>query len=65
MFKSKFLWLNLIALVVLVITYLIDNDLFPQFTTWFGLALVVLNAIAGMLQTQTISKLKSKLSNPK
>ncbi len=61
MFKSKFFWLNVIALLILVIQYFINNNAFPEYVGWEGLALVVLNAIAGMIQSQQVAKLKAQL----
>jgi hypothetical protein len=60
-FKSKFFWLNLIALVLLVINYFIENGMFPNFLTWWGLAVVILNAIAGMIQNTQLMKAKNEL----
>lgn len=60
-FKSKFFWLNLIAVLVLVIQYFITNEMFPAWAAYFSLAVVILNAIAGMLQSQQMTTLKLKL----
>jgi hypothetical protein len=60
-FKSKFFYLNLIAVAVLVIQYVITNQLFPAWAGYFSLAVVILNAIAGMIQGQQIANLKAKL----
>ena len=58
--KSRFFWLNLIAIVLLVIQYFIQNEMFPQWVAWEGLVIVVLNAIAGMIQNQQVVTLKQK-----
>ena len=57
--KSRFFWLNLLAICVLIIQYFINNQMFPSYIGWEGLALVVLNAIAGMLQSNTVTLLKN------
>jgi hypothetical protein len=59
--KSKFFWLNLIAILVLVIQYFITNEMFPAWAAYLSLAVVVLNAVAGMLQGNQVAKLKIKL----
>ena len=60
-FKSGALWLNLIAILLLVLQYTMTN--FNQaWVVYEGLAVVVLNAIAGMIQSQTLIKTKAKLA---
>ena len=60
-FSSKFFWLNLIAIVILVIQYFINNQILVSYVAYEGLAIVVLNAIAGILQTQQVKNLKKQL----
>jgi membrane protein YdbS with pleckstrin-like domain len=60
MLKSKFFWLNLIALAILIVQYFVTNQMFTQWLAWEGLAIVVLNAIAGMIQTQQVVELKAQ-----
>jgi hypothetical protein len=59
--NSKALWLNAIAIASLIVTYFINNHMFAQYILWEGLAYSVLNAIALMIQTQKIAKLKAAL----
>ena len=58
--KSKFFWLNVIAIIILIVQYFIQNQTFPQWVAFEGLAIVVLNAIAGMIQGQQIATMKAK-----
>jgi uncharacterized membrane protein YjfL (UPF0719 family) len=60
--KSKFFWLNLIAIIIMIIQYLIDNNSLPDYAKWEVLGIVILNAIAGMIQSAEVAKLKAKLS---
>ena len=60
-FSSKFFWLNLIAIVILVIQYFINNQILVSYVAYEGLAIVVLNALAGILQTQQVKNLKKQL----
>jgi len=60
--KSKFFWLNIIALVILTVQYTMKFSMLPD--SWLpleGLVLVLLNAIAGMLQSQQLSKAKAEI----
>ena len=59
--KSKALRLNVIAIVVMVIQYLINNQVYPAYLGLEGLAVIVLDAIANILQSQTVKTLKAKL----
>ena len=59
--KSKFFYLNLIALLVLALQYIIQNNMFRQYLAYEGLAVVLLNALAGMIQGQQVTKLKTSL----
>jgi flagellar motor component MotA len=59
--KSRFFWLNLIAIIILIVQYLIDNNSLPDYAKWEALFIVVLNAIAGMIQSNEVAKLKAKL----
>ena len=62
--KSKFFYLNLIAILLLVIQYSINNNLAPaKFVPYETLAVIVLNAIAGMIQSQQVAKLKVRVKN--
>jgi uncharacterized membrane protein len=58
-FKSKALWLNVIAIILLVLQYSISN-FSKGWVVYEGLAVVVLNAIAGMIQSSTVTKLKKE-----
>jgi hypothetical protein len=61
--KSRFFWLNLIAILILVITFAVDNSLFTgMWVSIAGLIIVVLNAIVGMIKSQEVKALKAKLS---
>ena len=62
MLKSKFFWLNLIAIAVLIIQQLINNNLLPQYGVYEGIAIAVLNAVAGMIQGQQVTMMKAKLA---
>ncbi|MGA2669805.1 MAG: hypothetical protein ABSF21_00050 [Dehalococcoidia bacterium] len=59
--KAKFFYLNLIALVILAVQYFISNQMFTQYLAWEGLIVVLLNAIAGMIQGNQVAKLKKNL----
>ena len=59
--KSKFFWLNLIAVLALVVQQVIDKNLLPQWGTLEGIVLVVLNAVAGILQGQQVYQLKKSV----
>jgi len=59
--KSKFFWLNVIAIVIATIQYFIDNQMFVEWIKWEALIVVILNMIAGMIQATTVSKLKAIL----
>jgi hypothetical protein len=61
-YTSKWFYLNLIAVVTLIVTYFINNQMFPNLLGWFGLVIVILNAIAGMIQSQQLYKLKKLLN---
>ena len=58
-FKSKAIWLNLIAIILLVLQYSISN-FSKGWVVYEGLAVIVLNAIAGMIQNSTVTKLKKE-----
>jgi small basic protein len=60
-YTSKWLWLNVIAIVILILQYTMDNSLVPAaWVPYESLAVVVLNAIAGILQSNAVRKLKSQ-----
>ena len=63
--RSKFFWLNLIAVLVLIIQQIIDNNLLPQYGVYEAIAISVLNAIAGMIQGQQVAGLKATLKKLK
>ena len=70
--KSKFFWLNLIAILALIIQQLINNNLLPQYGVYEGIAIAVLNAIAGMIQgnnlmqtKKTLTAYRNKMNQPK
>jgi len=58
-FKSKAFWLNVFAIILLVLQYSISN-FSKDWVVYEGLAVVVLNAIAGMIQSSTVTKLKKE-----
>ncbi len=58
--KSKFFWLNVIAILLAIIQYFTDNKMFTSWAPWEGLAVVILNMIAGMIQGNTVKKLKKE-----
>jgi len=60
-YKSKWFWLNVIAVVLAVIQYFISNEMFVNLLPWFGLVVVILNMIVGMLQSVQLQKLKKQL----
>lgn len=59
--KSKWFWLDLIALIVAAVQYL---GQWPGNTAvwlfWEGLVLVILNMIAGMIQSAQVATLRAK-----
>ena len=57
-YKSKWLLLNIIAVALAIIGYFFSNNMFTSALPWFGLAVVILNMIAGMIQGNTVSGLK-------
>lgn len=60
--KSKIFWLNLIALVILVLQYAIDNNLVPaEWVPIEALIVVVLNAIANMITSNQVTGLRAKV----
>lgn len=61
LFKSKWFWLNLIAIIMLIIQFVIDNQMIAKYAQWEALAIVVLNAISGMIQANQVVKLKARL----
>ncbi len=67
--KSKFFWLNLIAILIEVAQYCITSSLFPEYTvlitTIIGFLTVISNAIAGMVQSSQVTQLKSQLKQLK
>jgi hypothetical protein len=61
-YQQKALWLNVIAVIVLILQYLLNLPTNPAtWVVWEGLAVIVLNAIAGMIQGQQVYTLKAKL----
>ena len=62
-YKSKFFWLNLIAIALAIIQYFVNNEMFVDLIPWFGLAVVILNMVAGMIQGNALMKTKSALAN--
>ena len=70
--KSKAFWLNIIAITLAVIGYFADKGMFPNWAPWFGLLVVVLNMVSGMIQSNTVTKLrkentqyKNRMNQPK
>jgi hypothetical protein len=51
MLKSKFFYLNLIAILVLVVQYFINNQILTQYAVYEGLIIVVLNDLPPGLAT--------------
>jgi len=47
--------------VILAVQYFISNQMFTQYLAWEGLIVVLLNAIAGMIQGNQVAKLKKNL----
>ena len=62
MIASKFLWLNLISIALLVLQYFVVNDMFVQYALWEGLLIAILNSVAGMIQGQQLVKSKLEVS---
>jgi hypothetical protein len=62
---SAWFWLNLIAIALAVLQYFLDNQMFTDWIKWEGLGIVVLNMLAGMIQGQTVTKLKSQVNECK
>ena len=59
--SSKALWLNVIAIVVMVLQYLLNLPTNPaSWVVWEGLAVIVLNAITNMIQSGNLYALKKK-----
>jgi len=60
--KSKALWLNVIAIVVMILQYLLNLPTNPAtWVAWEGLGVVVLNAISGMIQSGNFNNAKAQL----
>jgi len=64
-YTTKWFWLNMIAVIVAVIQYFINNDMFTAWLPWEGLALVILNMIAGMIQSGQVARLKGEVNTLK
>ena len=62
MWKNKFFWLNLIAIVLAAIQYFVDKGMFENLIPWFGLAVIILNMVAGMIQGNSLMKTKAALA---
>ncbi len=61
--KSKFFWLNVIVIIILVLQYTINNQLAPaSWVPYETMFVVVLNAIAGMIISQQVTALKRQLN---
>lgn len=65
-FKNKFLWINLVAIIIEIIQYVITNNLFPGLTNLLtyvigGLTLII-NYLAGVKTETQVKKLEYKLS---
>ena len=56
--KSKALWVNVVAVIIVAIEYIINNNVLPIYVVWEGLALAIFNAIAAALATEKLTKLK-------
>jgi len=61
-YKSKFFWLNLIAIVLAAIQYFVNQEMFVDLAPWFGLAVIILNMGAGMIQGNSLTKTKAALA---
>ena len=62
MWKNKFFWLNIIAIVLAAIQYFVDKGMFENLIPWFGLAVIILNMVAGMIQGNSLMKTKAALA---
>jgi hypothetical protein len=63
-YKSKILWGDVIAILIMVLQYLLNLPSNPaSWVAWEGMAVVILNAIAGMIQSQTLFTIKKVYPN--
>jgi hypothetical protein len=60
-FKSKFFWINAIALVVEIIQYFITNNLFPNITILLTSIIAILAIVSNAIAGTTISVRNAKL----
>ena len=60
--SSPILYIDIIAILVPAIQYIIDNNLLPAYLPWEGLVIIVLNLIAVQLKNITIQVLKAKVA---
>jgi hypothetical protein len=63
--KSKVFWVNIVAIIIVAIQYLINNNILPDYVVWEGLALAIFDAIAAALSSQKLDTLKKSLPPPK
>jgi hypothetical protein len=55
-YLSKTLWLNVIGFLVFLVTYFMDNQMFPTWITWEALALAVLNFLLRLITNTQVTK---------
>jgi hypothetical protein len=61
-YTSKWLWGNVVAIIILILQYSLNNNIAPaSWVPYEGMALAVLNAIAGMIQSAAVRKLKATI----
>ena len=56
-FLSKTIWFNLASIIILVIQYFIDNQMFPDYVKWEILAIAVINMILRLIMSETLQPL--------
>lgn len=61
-YQSKWFYLNLIAIAILVLQYFVANSMFESMAIWWPLIISILNAIAGMIQSGQTASLKRQLN---
>jgi hypothetical protein len=59
--KSKAFWINILAIIAVVIQYLLTNGIAKQWATYEGIALALITAITTQIQGNAAAKLKTQL----
>jgi hypothetical protein len=63
--KSKFVWINAIAIIVEILQYFITNNMFPNatviITAVIAILTIIANAIAGATMSVRVAKLKAQV----